>query len=104
MKDMKKSTEKLRLAGQKALMLATRHRFILIFVILGAALAFALLRTQSFLTIPRNETRFNEGKALIKYKQIDAKTLEDFKAALNDQANEVDSKFDPGRSNPFVDN
>lgn len=104
MKDMQTTTEKARKAGQAFIVGATKHRFILIFVILGAAIAFALLRTQSFLSIPRNEARFNEGKALIKYKQIDSATLESFKSALDDETAEVDSKFAPGRSNPFIDN
>jgi hypothetical protein len=90
MEDVKKITDKVRKRGTSLLNGATKHRFILIFVILGAAIAFALLRTQSFLSIPRNENRFNEGKALINYKQIDTATLESFKSALNDQDAEVD--------------
>ncbi len=104
MKDMKNMTEKIQKLGISLIATATKHRFILIFIILGAAIAFALLRTQSFLSIPRNEDRFNEGKLSIRYKQIDTETLESFKSALNDQNTEVDSNFEPGRVNPFIDN
>jgi carbohydrate-binding DOMON domain-containing protein len=82
----------------------TQHRFVLIFVILGAAISLALFRTQSYIDIPRNETRFTEGKLTINYKEIDTATLESFRTKLNDGSIQVESQFDPTRNNPFTDN
>ena len=82
---------------------ATRHRFVLLFVILGAAIGFALIRTQSYLDIPRNEQRYSDETLLIKYKKIDEETLNTFRATQNDSGISVGSQFDPNRNNPFTD-
>lgn len=98
-----KHTEQLKKRFSSIITTVTKRRFILIFVILGAAISFALLRTQSYIDIPRNESRFNEGILTIKYKEIDAETLKSFQEKLDDQSVEVDAQFDPDRENPFID-
>lgn len=103
MKDLKQLGAKFQKKISEIIVLGTRHRFVLIFIILGAAIGFALLRTQSFIDIPRNENRYNEGVQTINYKTIDQKTLEAFKNVLNDQQVQVDSKYDSDRNNPFID-
>lgn len=104
MSDVKSYADKSKKLATKSVLILTQHRFVLIFVILGAAISLALFRTQSYIDIPRNEDRFVEGKLTINYKEIDTKTLESFRSKLNDQNIQVDSQFDPNRSNPFIDN
>ncbi len=100
---MKQLSEKIQKKGQELIIMGTRHRFVLIFIILGAAIGFALLRTQSFIDIPRNEARYNEGVLTIQYKTVDPKTLEAFKTVLDDQQVQVDAQFNSDRNNPFID-
>jgi hypothetical protein len=101
MNEIQKYEIKLRKIADKALILGTTYKFTLLFVILGTAVGFALLRTSTFLDIPRNETRYTEESARIKYKQIDQKVLEKFEEAQEDANVEVGSQFDPNRTNPF---
>lgn len=103
MKNSEKYQEKIKATTSKYISLLTKHRLILLFAILGTAVAFALLKTQSFIDIPRNEQRYNEETLKIKYKQIDKDTLESFATEKNDTDVQVNSKFDPTRNNPFVD-
>jgi hypothetical protein len=69
--------------------------------ILGAAIGLALLKTRSYLSVPRNEVRYSEEAAAIQYKSIDEKTLKEFEAAGSDKDIEVGSQFDPTRRDPF---
>jgi hypothetical protein len=96
-------SEKLKTFTVSSLNFVASHRFILVIVIVGAALIFALLRTRSFIDIPRNETRYNEEYILINYKDINVETLERFKATDQDTKIEVNSNFDPNRQNPFTE-
>lgn len=81
----------------------TKHRFTLLFIILGVAITFALLRTRSFIDIPRNEERYTEEALRIKYKSIDEEVLDQFSSADEDKDIEVDSDFAPDRQNPFTE-
>lgn len=103
MKDTKKQSEQLKKYLSTLIETLTKHRFILIFVILGAAISFALLRTQSYIDIPRNETRYNEGVLSINYKEIDTETIKSFQEKINDGSVNVESQFDSTRDNPFID-
>jgi hypothetical protein len=103
MKTRKNTSTDLKKVVNQLVTFLTKHRFILIFVILGAAVSFALLQTRQYIDIPRNETRFTEGKLTIKYKEINAETLQSFKNKLEDTSVEVDSQYDPERNNPFID-
>ena len=101
MNDIRNYEAKLRKIADKALVMGTKYKFTLLFIILGAAVGFALLRTSTFLDIPRNETRYTEESARIRYRQIDQKVLDKFKEAQQDANVEVGSQFDPNRTNPF---
>ena len=103
MEDMKKYSLKLQHTASQIVQLCTKHRFILLFMILGTAVGFALIRTSSYIDVPRNEARFIEEKLKIKYKQIDLESLASFDAAQQDEQIEVGSQFNPNRNNPFVD-
>jgi hypothetical protein len=81
--------------------LAFQHRTFIVFVIIGSAITFALLRTRNFIDIPRNETTYNEARLQIKYKSIDEELLGSFSQAESDQSVEVDSQFNPDREDPF---
>ena len=98
---MKELPEKLKTAAINSANTIARHRFIIMVIIVGAAIAFSLVRTKSVLDIPRNESRFTEEVSLINYKEINQDVLEEFKAAELDVNIEVNSNFDPNRSNPF---
>ncbi|MBP6962067.1 hypothetical protein KBB49_00855 [Candidatus Saccharibacteria bacterium] len=103
MEDIKAKLGKLKIFGDTGVGLITKHRFILLFMILGTAIAFALIKTQSFIDIPRNEDRYAEETLKIKYKQIDESTLALFAPTQDDKQVEVNSQFDPTRNNPFTD-
>ena len=103
MEDMKNYNEKIKRTLTRLVELCTKHRFILLFMILGTAVGFALIRTSEYIDVPRNETRFVEEKLKIKYKQIDLEALASFDAAQQDEQIEVGSQFNPNRNNPFVD-
>lgn len=103
MQDTKKQLEKFQRFANKLILFGTKYRFILLFIILGTAVGFALVRTRSYLDIPRNETRFSEETLQINYKQIDLEALATFDAAEQDRQIEVGSKFNPDRNNPFID-
>jgi len=103
MEDIKAKFRKLKVAGSGGIVSITKHRFILLFMILGTAIAFALIKTQSFIDIPRNEERYAEETLKIKYKQIDEATLALFAPTQDDKQVEVNSQFDPTRNNPFTD-
>ena len=100
---MKSKLGKIKVIGSSGALSITRHRFILLFIILGTAIAFALIKTQSFIDIPRNEERYSEETLKIKYKQIDEETLALFAPTQDDKPVEVNSQFDPTRNNPFTD-
>ena len=82
---------------------ATKHRIIFLFIILGAAISFALIRTQSYLNIGRNQTRYDEETAQIRYQKIDEEKLQAYEQEQQDKQIEVSSQFDPNRDNPFTD-
>lgn len=100
---MEKYGEKIKPVASKIITAVAKHRFVLLFFILGTAIGFALLRTQSYLDIPRNEQRFSDETLLIKYKKIDEETLNTFKSTTNDAGIDVGSQFEPDRNNPFAD-
>ncbi len=101
MDGLKKYTDQLQAKGLKIVRLATNHRFVLLFIILGSAIAFALVRTGSYLTIPRDQARYEQEVQAIQYKQIDKETLDKFRTDNQDKDIQVDSNFDPDRKNPF---
>jgi hypothetical protein len=103
MDDIKSKFGKIKVFGNSGAGILTKHRFILLFIILGTAIAFALVKTQSFIDIPRNEERYAEETLSIKYKQIDEETLARFAPTQDDKQVEVNSQFDPTRNNPFTD-
>jgi len=79
----------------------TKHRFILVIIIVGIALSFALIKTRSFINIYRNEDRYAEENLKINYKQIDKEILSKFQAESKDSKIEVNSNFNPNRQSPF---
>lgn len=103
MDDLKSQLGKMKVFGSSSAVSITKHRFILLYIILGTAIGFALVKTQSFIDIPRNEDRYAEETLKIKYKQIDEETLAIFAPTQDDKQVEVNSQFDPTRNNPFTD-
>lgn len=101
MNDIKTSLEKVKKIGIKIVENASRHRIIVMFAVVGVAVSFALIKTRSFIDIPRNESKYSEERLKIHYEAINEQTLNEFKAAEQDQSIEVNSKFNPNRSNPF---
>ena len=97
------SADSLKHAADRIVSMITVHRFVLLFIILGAALVFALLETRRYIDIPRNETLYQEEITKINYKRIDKELLDSFDDARNDQAVEVDTQFTPDRTNPFTE-
>ena len=72
------SIEKIRAFLPVAIDKITKFRFTILFVILGAALAFALLKTLSYNNIARNEQRYSDESLRIKYKAINDESLNSF--------------------------
>ncbi len=103
MKDLDKYIEKIKKLTNTSIDVVTKHRFILLFIILGTAVGFALIRTSAFIDIPRNEQRFTDESSKIIYQQIDKETLDSFADKQQDTNVEVGSQYDPSRVNPFVD-
>ena len=103
MKDLDKYIEKIKKLANNSVEMTTKHRFILLFIILGTAVGFALIRTSAFKDIPRNEQRYTDESLKIKYQQIDKQVLDSFADKQQDTNVEVGSQYDPTRVNPFVD-
>jgi len=101
MKDMKESFEHFKKNAVKVLAVASRHRIILMILVVGIAVSFALVKTRSFIDIPRNETKYNEEKQKIHYDSIDQQTLKDFQTEQQDQNIQVSPRFEPNRNDPF---
>jgi len=101
MKDMKDSLQKAKKLSIRLLDVASRHRVILMAILVGIAVSFALVKTRSFIDIPRNEAKFTDEKLKIHYDSIDQQTLNDFKSAQQDTNVQVNPQFEPNRSNPF---
>lgn len=101
MNDISTTIEHLKKMSLKVVDNASRHRIIIMFVVVGIAVSFALIKTRSFIDIPRNESKYSEERLKIHYEAINEQTLNEFKAAEQDQSIEVYSKFNPNRSNPF---
>lgn len=101
MKDLKTSIDQFKKPAAKFLLTASRHRVILMLLVIGVAVSFALIKTRSFIDIPRNETRYSDEKLKIHFNSINQQTLSEFKAAEQDTSVEVNSKFNPNRSDPF---
>ena len=101
MKDIKNLYEKSQKQIPRYIGRVSKHRILVIAIIIGAAIAFSLIKTGSFIDIPRNEDRYNEEVLQINYKEIDSAILEQFTVAEQDGTIEVNSNFDPNRSNPF---
>jgi len=104
MSDKKSPQESLKKLSVAVVDFLTNHRFVLVIVIVGIALSFALIKTRSAINVTRNEDRYNEEVLKINYKQIDSETLESFRLADEDRKVEVNSNFDPTRQNPFTEN
>ncbi len=98
---MKNTIERAKKLSMKALEVASKHRIILMFLVVGIAVSFALIKTRSFIDIPRNEAKYSEEKLKIHYNGIDQQTLNDFKSSQQDTTIEVNPQFEPNRSNPF---
>lgn len=101
MNDIKTKIERAKRIGMKIVDNASRHRIIVMFAVVGVAVSFALIKTRSFIDIPRNEAKYSEERLKIHYEVINEQTLKEFKSAEQDQSVEVNSKFNPNRSNPF---
>lgn len=101
MKDMKTSIEQLKKRAVTVLSLASQHRLIVMLFVIGVAVSFALIKTRSFIDIPRNETKYSEEKLKIHFESIDQQTLNEFKSAEQDRSVEVNPQFNPNRSDPF---
>lgn len=101
MNDLRNISEKIREFIARYGKEITKYRIAVIFVIIGIAISSALLKTRSYIDIPRNEERYAEEVLQINYKSIDESLLEEFKDAQADNTIEVNSNFDPDRSNPF---
>jgi hypothetical protein len=100
-KKQQPSVKKYKDSIQRYSKIAFNHRTFIVFVIIGGAITFALLRTRNFIDIPRNETTYNEARLQINYKSIDEELLSSFSQAESDQSVEVDSQFNPNRADPF---
>lgn len=101
MRDAKNTLESFKKLSTKLIDTASRHRVILMILLVGAAVSFALIKTRSFIDVPRNEAKYSEEKLKIRYSGIDQQTLQDFTSAQQDKAVEVNPQFEPNRSNPF---
>lgn len=82
---------------------AASHRFTALFIVMGLAVSFALLRSSTYLDIDRNEIRYSDEAVKINYKSIDEDILDEFSQASKDQTIQIDPQFDPNRDNPFSD-
>jgi hypothetical protein len=80
---------------------AARHRLTVVFTIVGAAIAFALLQTRAYLNPTRNEDRYREGQAKLNFKSIDYTVVEKLQATQDDEKQTVEKNLDEGRTNPF---
>lgn len=80
------------------------HRLIIVFVIVGLALSFALLRTRSFLNPERNEARYNDEKLKINYKSVDYEIVNKLKETQQDSSVTVEKNLQQGRTDPFTEN
>ncbi|MCA9346472.1 hypothetical protein KC960_03195 [Candidatus Saccharibacteria bacterium] len=102
MKDLQKYLDKLKKFADSSIEFVANYRVLILFMILGLAVGFALYRTGTFINISRDEQRYTEETARIKYSKIDEKIIESFSDKKTDKNVEVNSQYDPTRSNPFV--
>lgn len=102
MKDIKNLVEKIKKNAISAVDYATSHRILLLFIILGFAIGFALYKTGTYIDVERDNQRYTEETAKIKYNKIDKNILDSFSNKQTDSNVEVNSKYDPNRNNPFI--
>ncbi len=81
--------------------LIIHHQPVIIALILLASFGSALLMSQQFIDIPRNEDRYSDEALRVRFKQIDQEILAEFQEAQQDRTIEVNSNFEPNRDNPF---
>lgn len=103
MDKIEKYIVKVKSISTKSINIVTNHRFTILFIILGTAVAFALIRTGSYLDISRDESRYSQETSAINYLQINKDTIKQFEITNQDQDIQVDSNFNPDRNNPFTE-
>lgn len=98
----KKSTKTLLLVYVNGLVGFVRaHGILIMFLIAGGAIGFALLRSQAYLNPPRDEAKYQELSAGVNYSKIDYTLVKKLESALNDTDVTVTQKLAPNRNNPF---
>ena len=103
MSDVKEIIEKSENTGLRAVGYVSKHRTVIIVVVICAAVLAAIVQTQSYLNPTRNEAKYTELKSSFNTKSIDNETLEKLQATQSDKTETVDSNFVPDRNNPFTE-
>lgn len=100
---MNQSFEKITQSLESFIQFVTKHRFVFVFFIASSAVIAALLQSNSFLNPPRNESLYQEEKALINYSKINQEVVEKLRATQEDEDFEINPIFVPDRTNPFIE-
>lgn len=98
----KKPTKTLLLAYVSGLVKVVKaHGVLIMFLVAGGAIGFALLRSQNYLNPPRDEAKYQELSAGVSYSKIDYTLVKKLESALSDTDVTVTQNLAPNRNNPF---
>jgi cell division protein YceG involved in septum cleavage len=103
MNDLKNIFSNAQSSGAKSIDFISRHRTVIVILVVCFAVIAALLQTQSYLNPTRNEDKYTEVITSVNPKKIDQEIVAKLEETQNDQNSSVDSSFVPDRNNPFAE-
>ncbi len=77
------------------------HGVVIMFLIAGGSIGFALVRARSYLNPARDEERFTAATSKNKYSKIDYTLVNKLELSLNRAPIDVSQSLAPNRKNPF---
>jgi len=77
------------------------HGVVIMFVVAGAMIGAALVRSRSYLSPNRDESRYTEASGKNNYSKIDYKLVKKLEASLQKAPIDVTQSLAPNRNNPF---
>lgn len=92
---------RLRAVTSRVSSLFAGHGVVIMFVIAGGTIGFALVRARSYLNPVRDESRYTEASAKNNYSKIDYTLVNKLEASLDRAPIDVTQSLAPNRKNPF---
>lgn len=89
------------LLARKAAAFINTHSVVLIFILAGAAIGTALVRSRSLLNPVRNEAHYTDLVSKNKYGKVDYTLVNKLQHSLTDKDITVSQSLSPNRKNPF---